>query len=217
MSPHIQDSVHSTNTLSYAAPFLTIPPKPRGPAPYDAKDPRTWDTDRTREWLQREFGKHVKKRMVAEKKVKAKHARLAGKAADTREVQVDDLGLDLEKVCPDGYTAKNLGALYTTQFVERCIAARTSGKLEHVKQMSVEVIGQLFYLVMTAKTRSRNAVMKSRKPLAVETYGAYIPTFQFLLCLVVNRRRPECSPCRRRPRPEHGQSRGLGTFHEYVG
>ncbi len=43
VSPHLQDSTHSVSTLSYASPFNTSPPKPRGPAPYNPTDPRTWN------------------------------------------------------------------------------------------------------------------------------------------------------------------------------
>ncbi|KAJ6538777.1 P-loop containing nucleoside triphosphate hydrolase protein [Mycena vulgaris] len=176
VSPHIQDSIHSTNTLSYAAPFKTVPPKPRGPAPYDAQDPRTWNHDKTIEWLTTQFTKRAMKSRQAEWNVKAKSAKLAGRKlkplADLAPDQLD-LGVDISTICPAGSTAKNLGMLYTPQFVQRCLEARSSEALtrEEVKNTAVDVIGSLFYLIITAKSKKRNEIMKSRKKLAVDTYG----------------------------------------------
>ncbi|KAF7357928.1 Kinesin-like protein [Mycena venus] len=177
VSPHIQDSIHSTNTLSYAAPFKTIPPKPRGPAPYDAKDPRTWDHAKTIEWLTAQFTKHAMKSRQAEWNVKSKAAQLAGKKLKPLEDPVPgqlDLGVDILKICPEGSTAKDLGTLYTPQFVQRCLEARISEALrtDALKNNAVEIIGNLFYLILTAKTRKRNEIMKSRKKLVTEdVYG----------------------------------------------
>ncbi|CAK5265799.1 unnamed protein product, partial [Mycena citricolor] len=82
--------------------------------------------------------------------------------------------VDPLKICPVGSTAKNLGMLYTPEFVERCLAARhaESCSAEDLKMKAVHVIGNLFYLILTAKTRKRNEVMKSRRRLVMEdTYG----------------------------------------------
>ncbi|KAF7305743.1 Kinesin-like protein [Mycena chlorophos] len=177
VSPHIQDTVHSTNTLSYAAPFLTIPPKPRGPVPYDAEDPRTWDHDKTIEWLTKYFTKLARKSQLAEWKVKARAAELAGRRLKPLPEDAPvDIGVDVLKICPPGSTAKNLGTLYTPQFVEACLAARTASddKLtqDQLKMRAVDVIGNLFYLILTAKTRKRNEIMKSRKKLVTnDVYG----------------------------------------------
>ncbi|KAJ7213033.1 P-loop containing nucleoside triphosphate hydrolase protein [Mycena pura] len=160
VSPHIQDTVHSTNTLSYAAPFLTIPPKPRGPMPYDAADPRTWDHTKTVEWLTAKFTKHAMKSRMASYKAPAPGS--------------VDLGMDVLKICPPGSSAKYLGNLYTPQFVERCLEARNSEALtrDQIKFRALDVIGNLFYLILKAKTRKRNEIMRSRKTIAVEdTYG----------------------------------------------
>ncbi|CAK5281145.1 unnamed protein product [Mycena citricolor] len=141
VSPHIQDTTHSTNTLSYAAPFKTVPPKPRGAPRFDKEDPRTWDHQKTIDWLAEQF---------------------------------DQGTVDPLKICPVGSTAKNLGMLYTPEFVERCLAARhaESCSAEDLKMKAVHVIGNLFYLILTAKTRKRNEVMKSRRRLVMEdTYG----------------------------------------------
>ncbi|KAJ7141112.1 P-loop containing nucleoside triphosphate hydrolase protein [Mycena epipterygia] len=178
VSPHIQDTIHSTNTLSYAAPFKTVPPKPKGPAPYDAQDPRTWTHDKTVEWLTAQFTNRAMKSRQAEWNVKAKHAKLAGKTLPPLENPIPgqlDLGVDVSKICPAGSTAKNLGVLYTPQFVQRCLEARSGEALtlDQVKSTSVDIIGKLFYLILTAKTRKRNEIMKSRKKLVIEAaYGA---------------------------------------------
>ncbi|KAJ7803795.1 P-loop containing nucleoside triphosphate hydrolase protein [Mycena olivaceomarginata] len=176
VSPHIQDSVHSTNTLSYAAPFKTVPPKPRGPAPYDAEDPRTWDHAKTVEWLTAQFTKRALKTRQVDWNVKAKAAKLAGKTLKPLEAPAPgqlDLGVDILKICPEGYTAKNLGTLYTPQFVQRCLEARSGEALttDRLKNAAVDMIGNLFYLIITAKSRKRNEIMKSRKKIAVEAYG----------------------------------------------
>jgi len=86
--------------------------------------------------------------------------------------------VDVDKLCPPGLTAKTLGSMYTTEFIEKCLVARPEpdeyrSEKDFVKNSSVEVIGQLFYLILSAKTRTRNEIMKSRKKLvASETYGA---------------------------------------------
>ncbi|KAJ7233913.1 P-loop containing nucleoside triphosphate hydrolase protein [Mycena rebaudengoi] len=181
VSPHIQDTVHSTNTLSYAAPFMTAPPKPRGPAPYDAEDPRTWDHAQTIAWLTSEFTKRAEKSRVAEKKLEAKQAQLHGKKLEPLAPASPgelNLGVDIKKICPDGSTAKNLGVLFTPQFVQRCLEAQTGATLtqEDLKVTAVDIIGNLFYLILTAKTKKRNAVMKSRKKLVIDdTYGILYP------------------------------------------
>ncbi|KAJ7090915.1 P-loop containing nucleoside triphosphate hydrolase protein [Mycena belliarum] len=176
VSPHIQDTVHSTNTLSYAAPFKTAPPKPRGPAPYDAKDPRTWDHDKTVEWLTAQFTARAMKSRQAAWNVMEKQAKLGGKRIEPLAAPKPgelDLGVDISKICPAGSTAKNLGVLYTPQFVQRCLEARNSPALtlDELNHTAVDIIGNLFYLILTAKTRKRNEIMKSRKKLTTEVYG----------------------------------------------
>ncbi|KAK0240830.1 P-loop containing nucleoside triphosphate hydrolase protein [Armillaria nabsnona] len=169
VSPHIQDSIHSTNTLSYATPFRTVPAKPRGPLAYDSEDPRTWNRVQTHAWLTNEFAKHA-----AAEKVQEEKADFAANALASLDERLD-LGLDIDKVCPEGYTARNLGALYTTEFVERCLAARTegTGDMGILKNRAAEVIGQLFYLLMSAKTRTRTQIMKTRKKVKMQAYGKF--------------------------------------------
>lgn len=145
--------MHSTNTLSYASPFKTSPPKDRGPAPYDAEDPRTWNHAQTHAWLTQQV------------------AKTKGK-----------LCVDVDKVCPSGVTAFHLGKLYTTEWVQKCLQARieqesTSTGIDDLKDAAMGVIGDLYYSILTAKTRKRNAVMKSRRAIAVDTYGASMLVF----------------------------------------
>ncbi|KAJ7587026.1 P-loop containing nucleoside triphosphate hydrolase protein [Mycena floridula] len=171
VSPHIQDSVHSVNTLSYAAPFKTSPPKPRGPAPYDAKDPRTWDHLQTHAWFTMMFTKRASAAQQALQKVASKHGKKPNPAPPTIDV-------DIDKVCPPGMTANNFGVMYTNEFVERCLDSRPSDRIlspraiDDLKNWSTEIISHLFYLFITAKTRTRTGIMKSRKVLETqETYG----------------------------------------------
>ncbi|KAF7377815.1 Kinesin-like protein [Mycena sanguinolenta] len=135
--------------LSYAASFKTVPHKPRSPAPYDAEDPMIWDHDKTVEWLTAQFTKAALKRQQADHNVKAKAAQLASKKLRLLGPPAPgtlDLGVDVLAICPPGSTAKNLRALDTLQFVERCLAARN-----------------LFYLTLKAKTQKRNDIMKQRR------------------------------------------------------
>ncbi|KAJ7483319.1 P-loop containing nucleoside triphosphate hydrolase protein [Mycena latifolia] len=144
------DIPSGTNTLSYAAPFKTVPPKPRGPSPYDARDPRTWDRDKTIEWLTAQFTERAMKSRQARWNVEAKAAHFAGKTPAPLESPPPgqlDLGVDISKICPAASTAKNLGMLYTPQFAESWT---------------------LFYLILTAETRKRNEIMNSRKQLVLE-------------------------------------------------
>ncbi|KAJ7895064.1 P-loop containing nucleoside triphosphate hydrolase protein [Mycena leptocephala] len=118
VSPHIQDSVHSANTLSYAAPFMTNSPLP----PPTTIDPIPADLD---------------------------------------------LGVDVSAVCPPGATAANLGRLYTTEFVARCLAARTEALTEEkLTEVALDVVGTLFYMMVIAKNRTRKAIMESRTKVA---------------------------------------------------
>ncbi|CAK5265801.1 unnamed protein product [Mycena citricolor] len=179
VSPHIQDSIHSTNTLSYAAPFMTALPKAKGPAPYDVSDPRTWDHEQTVTWLTRQFAKPALASRLAAWKVKEKAAILAGKKLKPLEPLASedvDIGVDVLQICPPGSTAKNVGALYAAEFVERCLQARTrptvGGGQAAFSKMAIEVSGELSYLFMKAKTRTRNELMKTRKTWnAKEIYG----------------------------------------------
>jgi kinesin family member 2/24 len=110
--------------------------------------------------------------------------------------------VDLDILCTPGMTALQFGRMYTTEFVERCLLARPNrgpnqdlrlDAAEAVKALAVEVSGidiymhfrnmlyanltsqiinKLFYLTITAKTRTRNRIMKSRKVVVEdEAYG----------------------------------------------
>ncbi|PCH35714.1 nucleoside triphosphate hydrolase protein [Wolfiporia cocos MD-104 SS10] len=176
VSPHIQDSTHSVNTLSYAAPFKTSPPKPRGPAPYDPTDPRTWNTEQTREWLTAEFTKRARAREAAARKVAEKSAARRGKTPPPAELDGPvRLAVDVERLCQEGMTALHFGRMYTTEFVQRCMeVANMGGEVtpDVVRNAAAIVFGMMTYLTMTAKTRTRNDIIKSRKRLALdEVYG----------------------------------------------
>lgn len=178
VSPHIQDATHSVNTLSYASPFKTAPPKPRGPAPYNPDDPRTWDHARTKKWLTDEFTKRAKARNAPAQKLKeqdvARKGVKAGLKAADKETPVQ-LAVHVDQLCPEGMTARNYGAMYSTDFIQRCLEARNldneDARPDVVRNTAAEVIGTLTYMIVTAKTKGRKAIMKSRKTLTLEAYG----------------------------------------------
>ncbi|KAI0821454.1 P-loop containing nucleoside triphosphate hydrolase protein [Irpex lacteus] len=181
VSPHIQDSAHSVSTLSYASPFKTAPPKPRGPAPYNAADPRTWDHDKTVEWLTAQFTKAAKARRAHAHKLKEQEAAKKRKKLTPLDNNTPvTLAVDIEKLCPPGMTARNFGAMYSIEFVQRCLEARNinAGKevtADVVKNIGGDVIAQLTYTILVAKTKSRREIMKSRKTVNVDkTYGTCI-------------------------------------------
>jgi kinesin family protein 2/24 len=99
-----------------------------------------------------------------------------------------DVGVDIAKICPAGSTGKNLGMLYTTQFVERCLEAQSGEVLtqNEVKSTAVDVIGALFYLILTAKSRKRNEIMQSRKKLALEAYGRLSSLYLLVIPLLMS-------------------------------
>ena len=172
VSPFLQDAAHSANTLSYASPFKSTPPRPSGPAVYDASDPRTWDNDKTREWVQATF------QAAANRKNKS-------------------FKVDVEKIVLPGMTARNVARMYANEWFERCIegvelvsgtkAGVSTSKdlkerdLETVKTLAMDVYGKFHYMLMRAKTRTRKEVMKSRKGLAVkDVYGETTEIFYLL-------------------------------------
>jgi kinesin family member 2/24 len=175
VSPHIQDSAHSVSTLSYASPFKTAPPKPRGPAPYNPADPRTWDHDKTVEWLTARFTKAARTRQLSAYKLKEKEA--AMKKKKLRPLDPDAplrLAVDIGKLCPPGMTARNYGAMYSIEFVQRCLQAGNVGgdiTPEVVKNVGGDVIAELTHAILVAKTKLRREIMKSRKGVAEDTYG----------------------------------------------
>ncbi|EED85294.1 predicted protein [Postia placenta Mad-698-R] len=176
VSPHIQDATHSVNTLAYAAPFRTAPPRPRGPAPYDAADPRTWDTAHTRAWLTDEFTQRARTRAVASYKVRAKTAARRGQTLPPPGLgPAAKPAVDVARLCPEGMTATHFARMYTLEFVQRCLEAASDSPEatpDVLRNAAEDVMGTLTYLLLTAKTRTRNSIMKSRKKLALDsTYG----------------------------------------------
>ncbi|KAF7798862.1 hypothetical protein EIP86_010089 [Pleurotus ostreatoroseus] len=176
VSPHIQDATHSVNTLSYAAPFKMAPPKPRGPAPYNPGDPRTWNHAQTKKWLTDEFTKRAKARQGnAQKDQDAARKGLKMRSGATDKATTVEPLVDVDQLCPGGMTAKNYGAMYTTEFIQRCLEARNvdnkDARPEVVGNVAGDIIASLTYLIVTAKTKGRKEIMKSRKKLTIEAYG----------------------------------------------
>ena len=149
VSPHIQDCAHSTSTLGYAAPFKTAPPKPKGAAKFDETDPRTWSHADTHKWFGEQF------------------TEVAGERGAP---------VDLDALLPQGMLATHFGKVPTAEFVNRVVAAPKEVKSGHVwttdeiKELAATVAGRLWHLLMTAKTRKRNAVMKSRNALDEDSH-----------------------------------------------
>ena len=85
--------------------------------------------------------------------------------------------VDVAQLCPPGMTARHFGQLYTTEFVQRVLAAARVDReftASVVKNMAAEVGGTLYYLILSAKTRKRRAVMQSRKVVDLAAaYGAW--------------------------------------------
>ncbi|KAI0821443.1 P-loop containing nucleoside triphosphate hydrolase protein [Irpex lacteus] len=175
VSPHLQDSTHSVSTLSYASPFKTSPPKPRGPAPYNPTDPRTWNHEQTLKWLTEEFASRALTRREHQHKVKEAEACRSGQSVPSLDPHDPlELAVDVEKLCPKGMTAKHFGAMYTTQFVQRCLECSNMGgdmTPEVVKITSAEVMGSLSFLILRAKTKARTTIMRTRKHVALDIYG----------------------------------------------
>ncbi|KAI0944083.1 hypothetical protein AcV7_002001 [Taiwanofungus camphoratus] len=169
-SPHIQDSMHSVNTLSYASPFKTSPP-----APYDPADPRTWDHDHTMQWLTAEYTKRARRRQAAAYKVKEKEAERRGEKLRPLDPNAPvQLAVHVDGLCPGDMTAGYFGRMHTAEFVQRCLEVANLGEevtTDVVRNVSVEVVGALYYLMLSAKTKTQNEIMKSRKKLEVAVNG----------------------------------------------
>lgn len=100
----------------------------------------TWDRVLTHAWLTNEFAKRIAKKKGQARKAATTFASLE------ESTEGLDLGLDIDKVCPGGYTARSLGALYTTESVERCLSAQTegAGDMELLKNRAAEVYRTIF-------------------------------------------------------------------------
>ena len=89
---------------------------------------------------------------------------------------------DVDKILPEPMTAKGVSRMYANEWVELCLKSQKEGvleklSLEEVKRIAVEVYGQFNYLLLTARLKTRNAVIKSRKKVEDinEIYGASLP------------------------------------------
>lgn len=165
VSPYVQDAAHSVNTLGYAAPFKVSVKKPSGPLPYDPKDPRTWDNAQTIKWLGDQFAKQVKAKLTyTTTSLKFPYKKIV------HEPESVTVPVDLQQMLPEPLTGRWLARLYGSEFVDRCLAANldkapTEKSLEKLREMSLEVYFLLNHQLGQARTKSRTAVMKTRKPM----------------------------------------------------
>ncbi|TFK33530.1 P-loop containing nucleoside triphosphate hydrolase protein [Crucibulum laeve] len=171
VSPHIQDVSHSVNTLTYAAPFRILPPR-RAPAPYDAEDPRTWGNKSTITWLRDAFKEQKKLRRENEWRRQDADARLQGKCLHPLMPfqNTQDCIIDLESFCPDPQGGTFLARMYGAEWVQKCLKHRNSalGVDEDALVFAIQQDGLSVYLdfaqlLVIARTKSRNAVMKNRR------------------------------------------------------
>lgn len=166
MSPHLHDSAHSVSTLSYASPFKVSIPKRKGPKPYDPKDPRTWDTERTVSWLYGEFLALARKRAGVEE---------AKAEVDPVEPEIV-VSIDPTALCPSPKGGKHLSRLYCGEWVTACLEASVVKPLDKDKQIVVtkdalEVYCSFGLLWSLARTRTRKAVLTNRNILSDEDLG----------------------------------------------
>lgn len=77
---------------------------------------------------------------------------------------------------PEGMTTKHFGAMYATEFLQRCLAAGNIGAdmmASTVKDTAAEVMAKLSHTILIAKTKARRDIMKSRKGLSLDIYGTF--------------------------------------------
>lgn len=183
VSPHIQDSSHSVNTLSYTAPFRILPPR-RPPASYDAKDPRTWDHAATIKWLENSFRKAYETRRRAD--YKTQKAKEAGKRLKPLPPASLDRSciVQLETFCPPPFGGVFLAKMYGAEWVQKCLDARNEdmfsgakdkdGFMRALKDDALALYVDFSQMLSYARTKSRSAVLKSRKVIDHdEKYGTY--------------------------------------------
>lgn len=165
------------------------PPKLHGPAPYDETDPRTWNHEQTVKWLEEEFSKRAIRRQQHAHAEREKKAKAIGKLLRPLNPNVPaQVTVDAMKLCPAPMTARNLGRLYTNEWIEQCLLAKPESvsknvkenspmaavQMEEVKNDAALVYGRFNYLLLTARLRTRNEVMKTRKNLSEDAiYGAF--------------------------------------------
>jgi len=120
-------------------------PKPRGPAPYNAADPRTWDHEQTFKWLTGEFTKRARSRQLQSHKLKEEAAARLGKTVPPLDTTAPvKLAVDVDKLCPEGMTARHFGAMYVREFIQLALeVGNIGGEItpEVVKNTAAEVMG----------------------------------------------------------------------------
>ena len=110
--PHICDASYSANTLMYAAPFRIITER-RQHAPFDAKDPRTWDNASSIKWLTVAFTKQQEIRRQAVWDCQQVEALKDGKRLRPLPAPPHDRRnlISFEKLCPAPYGGAYLAHL----------------------------------------------------------------------------------------------------------
>ncbi|KAF8580953.1 P-loop containing nucleoside triphosphate hydrolase protein [Ramaria rubella] len=184
VSPHIQDVSHSVNTLSYAAPFRILPPR-RPPASYDSEDPRTWDHDTTIKWLGGAFRKQQQARREAEWELQRTQAQARKQRllSFSPLPQNRDCLVDLIKFCPRPHGGTYLARMYGAEWVQMCLQNRNPALLngyneevlvEAIKADSLNVYLSLNQMLVYARTRTRKAVMNSRRATERSSEGTSV-------------------------------------------
>ncbi|KAF9001972.1 P-loop containing nucleoside triphosphate hydrolase protein [Cyathus striatus] len=175
ISPHVQDISHSANTLSYAAPFKVVLPK-RSPSAFDAHDPRTWDHAESIKWLQDAFLEERQARRIEEWRHQEEQANLRKQRLRPLTSGDNDAPLlvKLEAFCPEPYGGRFLANMHGAQWVENCLKhLNTSADLRDddiiptVKEDSLNVYWAFHRILISARTRTRNAIMNTRRAVSV--------------------------------------------------
>lgn len=132
-------------------------------------------------WFTKQFTQRTRARQLNSYNLRQTEAEKKGEKLNPYDPTAPiTLPVAIEKLCPDGMTGKHFGRFYTTEFIQRCLeVGHVDGEItvDVLKNIAAEVIGVLYYLILTAKTKARNDIMKSRKTLALEVYGEFILFF----------------------------------------
>ncbi|TDL21610.1 P-loop containing nucleoside triphosphate hydrolase protein [Rickenella mellea] len=209
VSPLMSDASHSSSTLSYAAPFSIVAPQqstnPSSPMSntnkFDDKDPRTWSTEQTVNWVKETMG-YAKERYLASEDAQMYEAQISksavqgGDAGMNVEEMVAKVDWDAQLLCPEPMTGRMLARMYGVEWVRRCRDAVVDADLKKSLDLksgdsasshlqSAKIFGEIFDgvalqmyfelndLVVKARNRTRTGAMKSRKVIKEDDiYGA---------------------------------------------
>jgi kinesin family protein 2/24 len=166
------------------------------------RDPRTWDWEFTKKWLEEKQGKYLKKVKELGRRVEEKHKALSlGKvvaakpkvnpdAKDKDKDTIPMLLIDTIKFLPEGYTGKHLARYYMADWINDWVKASLKSPpagsgigqskwADTVKDAGLEIYGEFTYILLTARTKSRNEILKSRKKIE-NLYGMCNPLIVLL-------------------------------------